>query len=199
MDRDALFRRGLFQGNDETEVEFAERIARAPMGTEVDLTDLFGFKIDWMEVEEGQKGLMPWHGGGTWIGEGRARVRIRKGLNREEILKHEAVHVARMGFKEGRFEEIFAYMTSEKKWRRILGPLFREPWHAYLFLGSSLLSFFFYPLPLIVLFLLGVQLIRDRRILSRCLRNLEQKYDKPLEVAIRLSDEEIALLSNSLK
>jgi hypothetical protein len=51
--------------------------------------------------------------------------------SREEILAHEAVHGARSGFDENRCEEFFAYMTSEKKWRRVLGPILQRPWEVW--------------------------------------------------------------------
>lgn len=88
--------------------------------------------------------LVPWQGAAAWI-EGRAlhSIQLREGLRkgtylrmyrREEILAHEAVHAVRSGFNENRYEEFFAYMTSEKRWRQILGPIFRRPWEAWPFL-----------------------------------------------------------------
>jgi hypothetical protein len=96
------------------------------------------------------KGLAPWQGAAAWI-EGKAlnSIQLREGLRkgsylglyrREEILAHEAVHAARSGFNEDRFEEFFAYQTSEKKWRRVLGPLIQRPWEVWPFLVAIVLG-----------------------------------------------------------
>lgn len=88
--------------------------------------------------------LAPWQGAAAWI-ESRSlnSIQLREGLrkgaylgiySREEILAHEAVHAVRSGFNENQCEEFFAYMTSEKRWRRVLGPILRRPWEAWPFL-----------------------------------------------------------------
>ena len=44
------------------------------------------------------------------------------------MIAHEAVHAARCAFNEEKFEEFFAFAVSEKKWRRVLGPLIQRSW-----------------------------------------------------------------------
>jgi len=96
------------------------------------------------------RSLAPWQGAAAWI-DGRVlnSIQLRTGLkkgtylgiySREEILAHEAVHAARSGFNENRYEEFFAYMTSEKKWRRVLGPILQRPWEAWPFLFFAMVG-----------------------------------------------------------
>lgn len=59
--------------------------------------------------------------------------------NRAEIASHEACHVARSGFGQGRFEEPLAYAISRKRIRRVLGGMFNGRWEAPGMLMSSLL------------------------------------------------------------
>ena len=105
------------------------------------LDQMFDVKPLYICAFYSNQNLAPWQGAASWI-EGRAlssiqlRTGLRKGsylhlYSREEILAHEAVHAARSGFDESRFEEFFAYMTSEKKWRRVLGPILQKPWEAW--------------------------------------------------------------------
>jgi len=104
------------------------------------------------------KGDLPW-------------VQLKKSLkkgsllnyHRVDLLSHEAIHVARMGFQEPFFEECLAYRTSSRRWRRFLGPLFTFSWEPFLFLGVSFVAFF---LPSAALFSISIW------ILSLCLRQL---------------------------
>ena len=110
------------------------------------LTDqLFDFKPDWMVAFYSDRHLPFWQGAATWIYETPVRVpllQLRKKFckgsylkmyTRSEVLAHEAAHAARMGFDEKKFEEILAYSTSKRSWRKWLGPLFRSSWESYVF------------------------------------------------------------------
>ena len=116
------------------------------------------------------------------------------GMERDEVLAHELVHLMRRAFEEPKYEEIFAYLTSKSPFRRLLGPLFRRPCEATLFLGSSLLpmlSFFLSLLPTAYCLFLLLRLLRARWTLRRCLKNLASLGVDPLPMALRLSDKEI--------
>jgi hypothetical protein len=101
----------------------------------------------WVAACYSDEGLAPWQGAACWI-EGREvrAVQLREGLRkgsylgicrREEVLAHEAVHVARCAFDERRSEEFFAYAVSLRKWRKVLGPMIQRPWEVWPFFGSA--------------------------------------------------------------
>ena len=137
--------------------------------------------------------------------------------DRDEVLRHEAVHAIRLTFNEPRFEEILAYFHSKKKWRRFLGPLFRTPKEALIFVSLIFLSLvlqtaslFFFDSPflpfikiaaflpfadLLVRFIKG---IKDQRILRKALltlKNLFPNQKDPYEIVLRLKDTEIQQLA----
>lgn len=107
------------------------------------LKEMFDFTPCYLPAFYSNKNLAPWHGAASWIlGRAVSAIQLREGLRkgsylglykREEILGHEAVHAARSGFEESKNEEFFAYMTSEKKWRRVLGPILQRPIEAWPF------------------------------------------------------------------
>lgn len=159
--------------------------------------------------------LAPWQGAAAWI-EGRAlsAIQLREGLKkgsylglyrREEILAHEAVHAARSGFDEDRCEEFFAYMTSEKKWRRVLGPILQRPWEAWPFL-LALLAGTFSPLCFLAAAIwagLGFyRLIRQHQRLKRAADQIFEVVSdvrKTRAILFRLTDEEIERLARGEK
>lgn len=59
---------------------------------------------------------------------------------RKEILSHEGVHIVRMAFADGLFEELLAYQSSRYIWRRWLGGVFLHPRNVYCLFGLILLS-----------------------------------------------------------
>ena len=184
----------------------------------------FDFAPDWLVAHYSNRGLSFFQGAATWIFEKQGLriplIQLRKKFEtkklwrmyrRFEVLSHEAVHAARMQFDEPLFEEIFAYRTSPYFWRRWLGPLFQEPWEAYLFLGLLFIpiavevsQFFFLEigyisllrfLPLAYFSLLLLRLISLRLILCLAFRKLKHFLKDPKKkwaVSFRLSDREIA-------
>lgn len=116
------------------------------------LFDVASKEVCWIEDNNS---LLPWQGAVLWeYQENGFRfpvIQIRKNFAKfwtgsyttEEIVEHELVHAVRFAFKEPLFEEILAYQTSSKKWRRFLGPLFIYPWEASLLLFVSLGSFIY--------------------------------------------------------
>lgn len=151
----ALNKDGFIPGPGEEEAAFLSRVARCkenfqkggwiPTGhwdwVREYLGQIFDVKPLYICAFYSNRSLAPWQGAASWI-EGRtlSSIQLREGLrkgsylwlySREEILAHEAVHAARSGFDENRYEEFFAYMTSEKKWRRVLGPIIQRPWEVW--------------------------------------------------------------------
>lgn len=139
----ALRRRGFWVGPGETEEAYRARVKRCtssevarhiPDG-EWELgcqksEEQFGFRPDWIEtrIEEGSSGLL--FAGAAEVGGGPPIVRLdkkvwRRGrpIPRHELLAHEWLHVARMAFDEPRFEEIIAFQTSRRSWRRFFSPI----------------------------------------------------------------------------
>lgn len=161
------------------------------------------------------RSLAPWQGAASWI-EGRtlSSIQLREGLRkgsylgiyrREEILAHEAVHAARSGFDEDRCEEFFAYMTSEKRWRRILGPILQRPWEIWPFfifsIGGAVFPICY--LGAAVWSGLGFcRLIGQHRRLNRAAGNLLAQIGdvgKARAVLFRLTDDEISRFSKGEK
>lgn len=221
----ALDKIGFIPGPLENEDHFLERISSAKKkfneGSHIPeahwdwvreyLDQMFHVKPLYIRAFYSNKGLAPWQGGAAWI-EGRAlhsiqlREALKKGIflglySREEILAHEAVHAARSGFNENRCEEFFAYMTSEKKWRRVLGPILQRPWEAWPFLLCNLAGPFF-PAGYLGAGLwaaLGfVRLIKQHWLLKRAAANILEITQDPRRtraVLFRLTDEEIERFS----
>ncbi|OGN55619.1 MAG: hypothetical protein A2098_02125 [Chlamydiae bacterium GWF2_49_8] len=209
-----LNRRGLFPGPAETEEEFFKRVERVGPSAQSfpHIETLFGCAPDWVPLSYSNRGLAPWQGAAVWIEEGSARIQLKKGFQKgrylriyseSEVLSHELVHLVRMAFDEPRYEEIFAYLASKSAFRRAFGPLFCRPGEAALFFALSFFPFlsFFWPTPLFLafpgiylLFLLW-RLYKSRKRLNRCLENLASIAPRPLVLAVRLSDEEVALFA----
>ncbi|NGX39149.1 MAG: hypothetical protein KR126chlam1_00471 [Chlamydiae bacterium] len=184
---------------------------------------LYGFAPNWIVAHYSDRRLPFFQGAATWIVEREGvrvpliqlRTRFDQGsymkiYRREEVLAHEAVHAMRMQFDEPYFEEIFAYKTSSRFYRRFFGPIFMRPWESYIFIlllfspiGVEVARFFVPELGLYAFFgflpalFLGVLLIRlflSQMILFFSLRYIKgflQPSVKPLAAAVRLSDSEI--------
>jgi hypothetical protein len=158
----ALDKEGFLPGPGESEKDFLSRVEGirkkfaeggwipAPHWSWVNesLYEIFNVKPLYICAFYSNRSLAPWQAAASWI-EGREvkAIQLREGLRkgrylglyrREEILAHEAVHAIRSGFNEDRYEEFFAYMTSEKRWRRVLGPILQRPWEAWPFLLCAL-------------------------------------------------------------
>lgn len=114
------------------------------------LRDLYDVNPEYLDVTFDNKGLDAWEPGCTWIWGDIPGIQLRKSLrvanrwmglcSRDEVLAHEAVHAVRVKFHEPLFEEILAYQTSRKSWRRFWGPLFRSPNENYLLLFNVLVG-----------------------------------------------------------
>lgn len=133
----------------------------------------------------------------------------------DEILAHEMVHFLRASFAEKQFEEHFAYLTSKHILRRVFGPLAASSKEVFSFLTLLFMSlgleigfllfqefwlkslFFISLASLMSFFALGLfRLFKTRKIFAGCLRKLKRVLkDKALPCMVRLTDEEICLLS----
>lgn len=204
----ALNNEGFIPGPGEKEEEFAKRVEEAKfffkqgqwIGREAwdwawaTTQQAFGFKSLWVPAFYGKKGLFPWEAGAAWL-EGRklSGVQLREkgwACASEEVLAHEAVHAARSGFEEPRFEEFFAYATAAKKWRRVLGPIVRRPWEVWPFLIGAL-----YPSMAALWAALGLaRLIRNHWILRKAASFLGGGRRARI-LLLRMTDLEIVELS----
>lgn len=220
--------RGLFPGPTENEILFAQRAAAAkPLPTNPDslrhFYALFRARPDWVEVQIKKQGLAPWEAAATWIHTEAHQPRSvciqlksetpPRGYTFEEILSHELVHATRVAFEEPRFEEILAFQTSKKRWRRYLGPLFNSPrdvltfglcmllvWGLYLiecFCDQELYADKAIALPLLFLTYLTLRLVRSQHLFSRARRSAERCVGKEraLGLLLRLSDADILTLA----
>lgn len=171
------------------------------------LGQLFNVKPLYICAFYSNRSLAPWQGAASWI-EGRTlhSIQLRKALKkgnflkiykREEILAHEAVHATRSAFNENQYEEFFAYMTSESRWRRVFGPILQRPWEAWPFLLFTLAGLFW---PLFYWgttfwALCGFQrLIRLHRTLKKAAREIQKTVKDPSKaraILFRLTDREI--------
>lgn len=203
------YKRGLIPGPKETEEEFLKRvqICQAHSNLSSRTQEVFGFSIDWVPVTVSNKNLLPWEGAAIWImSDAPPQIQLREHFfktklfqkDREEFLAHEAVHAARVMFEEPQFEEILAYQTSKKRFRKFWGPLFRSSKESLLLvsvLAATLAFGWFLPwqiylLPLSLLTYLSVRLIHFQRIFSKCLKKTT------LSFMLCLSDEEIKLFAS---
>lgn len=160
---------GFIPGPEETEALFLARVERTQKAyrTQTDplpsahwewvrhhLQELFGFAPRYLTAFYSNADLTPWQGAVIWLQEHsfpviQLRTALRKGTylglyRREEVLAHEAAHAARCAFSASCFEEFFAYMTSERRLQRVLGPILARPWEVWpfflLLLSASLSS-----------------------------------------------------------
>jgi hypothetical protein len=114
--------------------------------------------------------------------------------SRDEILSHELVHAARLCFHEPKYEEILAFQTSKKHFRRFLGPLFQRSWEAPLLLLPLLLQLFSPLFIMIFLVLFSYAFLRlsyYQFLFSRSRKNVGKIVKEPLAFLLRLSDREI--------
>lgn len=165
MDEDAQIAEwnelGLIQGPNESKEIFLDRVekslalrdqAKELQANPIEIPE-YNLKFDWVPITYSNKGLAPWHGGVLWI-EGEPplpKIQLRKEfrkndtiffglISKEEILKHELAHVGRIAFEDSKYEEYFAYHLSKSEFRRWFGPIIRNPWEVWLFLGTILLD-----------------------------------------------------------
>lgn len=217
----ALDKMGFLPGPGEKEGEFLARVERTKKKFEEGewipqahwewtrefLDELFHVKPLYICAYYSKKGLAPWQGAASWI-EGRElhSIQLQPGLRkgcylglygRGEILAHEAVHAARSGFEESGAEEFFAYMTSERRWRRVLGPLVQKPWEVWPFLLGCLGGVVWPISHVLTTLWIGVgffRLIRQHRRLKRASDHVLKRVGDPRRaraVLFRLTDEEI--------
>lgn len=178
------------------------------------LRALFGFTPLCLPVFYSNRSLTPWQGAAAWVERGQIlaiqlRESFRKGTflgiyQRGEILAHEAVHAARSAFPLDRWDEFFAYMTSEISWRRVLGPIIQRPWEVWPFLVFCLMGVFS-PIAFLGAALwagLGFyRLICCHRIMHKAclfLKKMGFEDHKARSILLRLTNSEIVSLSNEI-
>jgi len=215
---------GFIPGPEETEGDFLKRVMALKATFEkgewiprphwdwvrTHLKEIFDFEPHCLPAFYSNRGLTPWQGAASWIEGGRlASVQLREalrsgsylGYRREEILAHEAVHAARSAFEEPKSEEFFAYMVSEKAWRRALGPIVQRPWEVWVLLAVLLLGWvspWGYLLSALWIGALFWRLVRRHWKLRRSSENLMRELGNRRRVRsllVRLTDREIDLFA----
>lgn len=199
-------------------------------GPNQDLVHFYDVSIDWVPVIFSNERLAPWHGGCSWIFQysentpTAALIQLRQVFShqprylgiydREELLRHELVHVGRMKFEEHGFEELFAYNTSTSRFRRWFGPMIQKSWEGVLFVMvlAAILIFDIFllaigngeayefawtlkTLPFVLIILALIRLVWKQWQYRRCLLRLESCLDcghKARAATYRLTDKEIA-------
>ncbi|MCI5051715.1 MAG: hypothetical protein MRY21_01095 [Simkaniaceae bacterium] len=143
-------------------------------------------------------GLSPFEAAVTWIDHS-PQIQLRKvfqnkanwlGYSKSEILEHERLHLARAAFDEPLFEEILAYSLSPKKYRRLLGPFFRNRRNVYISM-MSLISATWQPILGLIAIALGFTVIRDLQRFAK----VRRRY--PLKLLMCLTDSEIMQLAKN--
>jgi hypothetical protein len=194
----AYFRRGLIPGPDESQESFSLRVQKnTPLNhfewaAVAEKTKHFGWAIDWMPIVYSNYKLAWWEGAATWISE-KPFIQLRTGFqkgsylgySRLDVLAHEAVHAARIEFKEPLFEEMLAYSVAPQKWKRFFGPLFSRSWEPLVLLLAFIAGGFWWFVPVIALAFCVGWLSWRRSIFKKCCRAL------PLPVVLCLTDQEI--------
>ena len=226
-----LNERGFFPGPDESEEDFLRRVewvkqAAGALGeraipsshwvwARLHLRELFGFAPECLPAYYSNRSLAPWQGAASWIEGGKiSAVQLRENLKRgsylgiyrrEEILGHEAVHAARSAFEADRWEEFFAYMTSESRWRRVLGPIVRSPWEVWPFLAFCLIGSWLPAMFLGAAAWAGIgfwRLARGHWILRRASEEIKRdarNVSHVRAILVRLADWEIERLAKGLE
>jgi hypothetical protein len=197
------YQRGCIPGPDESDASFTHRVRTRLIGHNmIDLEKIYGIRLDWIEPFLSSANLFPWEAGCTWIGRDGVRIQLHPKRLRQahlEVLAHEAVHAIREKFDEPRFEEILAYRTSPKVWRRIFGPICKKPYEVWLFLSGSFCDalgglFPVYPFPgcatLLISTVFLARLLWDQWRFSSCLTNLPDP-----RLVIALTDREIVKIA----
>jgi hypothetical protein len=222
----ALDKEGFIPGPNEEEGSFRARIFNAKKKFEEGnwipdahwhwvreyLDEVFHVKPLYICAFYSNRSLTPWQGAASWIeGKSLHAVQLRDGLkkgsylglyNREEILAHEAIHAVRSGFEETVFEEFFAYTTSQKRWRRVLGPIVQRPWEVWPFLGCVTCGIIWPVCFLGGALWAGLGFCRLIKLHLRLKRAAKQILDcvgearKVRAVLLRLTDVEIALFAD---
>ena len=218
-----LAQEGFIPGPQESEKEFIQRAESTKKKWEEKkipfahldfakekLCQVFDINPSFLPIFYSNDSLFFWQGAVSWIGDHHEiLIQLRNGLkkgsylgySRDELIAHEAVHAARCAFDEPRFEEFFAYFTSEKWWRRILGPIIQRPWEIWplwLFCSLSFFSSWASFFSLFWVFLGFFRLVRNFWTLRLAyLQIMKEVQDEKVARAIlvRLSDEEIALFA----
>ena len=161
---------------------------------------------------QSSKHLRFWEAAATWTVDynnsflSYIQIKPKKRVLNEEMIRHEAIHEMRQGFKEKIFEEFLAYNTSKSFFRRIFGPIFFSTQETLVFVGVfyiSLLVFFFTEneigfigLAWIVVFLI-LRLGICHLIFFRCLKKIARifPWKDPLAIAVSLTDKEILVIA----
>ena len=223
---------GLIPGPGESEEAFKKRVEKTKatitreLGAEwhwasEQLRQLFDFSPRWCAISRSKRGLTPWQAAATWIDENQVcSIQLNPSrfvqwlVDQKEIVSHEAAHAARAAFDEPHFEELFAYLTADRAWRRVLGPLFRTPREALFLLGFCLFgastqlielsmgcllfSQGWFLLALLSIFFWSLRLFRSRIRLQRAYQQLAPLVRDPTKiraVLFRLTDHEIETLA----
>jgi len=176
---------------------------------------LFGFSIDWVPIVFSNKKLSFFEGAAAWIFQEtkdspqEAFLQLRKGLRGKqkllgyypvsELVGHELVHVARMAYSEPLFEEMLAYQTSTSPFRKMWGPLFRQPKEMNFFLITLILPLFgtFIPylwvIPLLTFVYFVIRLFIHERAFDRKKQEVEEHISPEHRglYLLLLSDEEM--------
>lgn len=205
---------GLFPAPTQSEADFAKKIqwlnpqnltpSTLPLMQQLDLNPA------WVPMRHDRKGLSFWEGAALWEEQIAPNARIptlqippHTYIPYDELLTHEMVHAARIDFHDHQFEEVLAYRTSAKRWRRYWGPFFRTPKETRVFLcllalvlvGESISTSSGWLGIILATFIGGwIRLHCTHRCLERCLNNLKSTMPLPEKaeaLLLRLSDEEI--------
>lgn len=139
----------LFIKYSDCSVKFEDRIKRSDLDWVLaKLSKTFDISPEFLLGTYSNHKLYFWQGAATWIFEHENKrlgfIQLRKRLkegnylflyDKDEILVHEAAHFSRMAFDES-FEEIFAYLLSSNKLRKVFGPLFGKESEALIFISG---------------------------------------------------------------
>ncbi len=223
-----LNRNGLFPAPGQSDEIFWAKVEHVSSQSTTEypfprLLRMFDINPCWIRITCSNEGLHFWEGAVLWQGETgggfvlpqvQISERAQRFYSKEELTAHEIIHAVRSDFIEEQFEEVLAYASSPKVWQRWIGPFFRNPLEATVFVWSTvativlqgiqvatecLSGLLLIPwLPALMIIAGSIRLIKTQRLFCRCLNNLSQAIknaDESLAVALRLSDAEIRAFS----
>lgn len=195
-----LFLEGILVGEKEDPDSFLKRVHKLKkLPVNKFKNPVFGVETVYVTVEK-KKAFIPWFAAYTKFeyedGIVIPKIEISP-FAPKETLDHELVHAIKAPHKDSIFEEFLAFETSEGL-RKLLGPLFFDPWEANILAITILLGFF---VPFLYIAALGLSLFfafrlyRTRRLFNKALEEISRVFNakNPLPYALLLSEREMKL------
>lgn len=198
-----LFLEGILVGEKENPDSFLKRVQKLKkLPLNKFKNPVFGVQTVYVTVET-KKAFIPWFAAYTKFEyeEGIVIPKIEiSPFAPKETIDHELIHAIKACHEDSIFEEFLAFETSIGL-RKLLGPLFFDPWEANILAITILLGFF---VPFLYIATVGLSLFfalrlwRTRRLFNKALEEISRLFNakNPLPFALLLSEREMKLFGS---